>query len=172
MKLSNNLFIVGIFSALYLALIPVINFIMGGSSLASLIALLLAIVFIFLAIFVIAKGYINNRKVQHIFTLVALLSMGFILFYSHVGEEKVKVSSVTKDISAKVITDPYYSRNSRMVLLSKDDVITVKDVKNGKEFEVGDEVRGIKYVKETKYFTDIFGQQTSYTSKYIELKGK
>ena len=98
--------------------------------------------------------------------------MGFILFYSHVGEEKVKVSSVTKDISAKVITDPYYSRNSRMVLLSKDDVITVEDVKNGKEFEVGDEVKGIKYVKEIKYFTDIFGQQTSYTSKYIELKGK
>ena len=172
MKLSNNLFIVGMFSALYLALIPIINFIMGGSYLASLVALLLAIVFILLAIFVIAKGYINNRKVQHIFTLVALLSMGFILFYSHGGEEKVKVSSVTKDISATVITDPYYSRNSRMVLLSKDDFITVEDVKNRKEFEVGDEVTGIKYVKETKYFTDIFGQQTSHVSRYIELKGK
>lgn len=172
MKLSNNLFIVGMFSALYLALIPIINFIMGGSYLASLVALLLAIVFILLAIFVIVKGYINNRKVQHIFTLVALLSMGFILFYSHGGEEKVKVSSVTKDISATVITDPYYSRNSRMVLLSKDDFITVEDVKNRKEFEVGDEVTGIKYVKETKYFTDIFGQQTSHVSRYIELKGK
>ena len=172
MKLSNNLFIVGMFSALYLALIPIINFIMGGSYLAPLVALLLAIVFILLAIFVIAKGYINNRKVQHIFTLVALLSMGFILFYSHVREEKVKVSSVTKDISATVITDPYYSRNSRMVLLSKDDFITVEDVKNRKEFEVGDEVTGIKYVKETKYFTDIFGQQTSHVSRYTELKGK
>ena len=59
-----------------------------------------------------------------------------------------------------------------MVLLSKDDVITVEDVKNRKEFEVGDKVKGIKYVKEIKYFTDIFGQQTSHTSKYIELKGK
>ena len=95
-----------------------------------------------------------------------------IVFFNFGQKREVTTSSVSREVNAKVITEYGYSSNYRVVLIAGDDVIPVEDVKNWKDFHVGDAVTGIEKVTETTKVTNVFGKSGSYNKEYVLLKGK
>jgi len=171
-KLGNILTVFSAMFLLYVALKPIISFIFGGGFLSLSVFAVTGIGIIYLSGFLLAKGYINNRKLQGVCILVALASIGFILFYSNGIKKEVETSTVSKVLDAKVITEANFSSNYRLVLISDGDVTTIEDAKNIRDFKIGDMVTGIDNVKETIHFTDIFGKEMTGVSEYTLLRGK
>ena len=171
-KLSNVLIVFSALFLLYIALQPIINFIFDGGLLYLSVIAVIGVGIIYLSGFLLAEGYINNRKLQGVSILVALASIGFILFYSNSIKKEVETSTMSKVVDAKVIAEANFSSNYKLVLLAKDDVITVEDARNIGDFKVGDSVTGIDNVKETIHFTDIFGKERIGVSEYVLLKGE
>lgn len=157
---------------LYTALNQIIYFILVGGILSLIIITVTGLGAIYLALFLLADGYISSPKLQVISTLVVLASAGFILFYFNGIKKEVETSTVSKVLDAKVITEANFSSNYRLVLLSNGDVTTVEDAKNIRDFKIGDKVTGIDNVKETIHFTDIFGKEMTGVSEYNLLKGE
>ena len=118
------------------------------------------------------NGYMRNLKFQNIFVLIGVLCMAVLIFYNFSQKKEVTASSVSREVNAKVITEYSYSSNYRVVLIAGDDVIPVEDVKNWKDFHVGDAVTGIEKVTETTKVTNVFGKNSSYNKEYVLLKGK
>ena len=118
------------------------------------------------------NGYLRNPKIRNIFLLVGVLSIAILIFYTVGQKREVTTSSVTKEVNAKVITEYGYSSNYRVVLIAGDDVIPVEDVKNWRDFHVGDAVTSIEKVTETTKVTNVFGKRGSYDKEYVLLKGK
>lgn len=98
--------------------------------------------------------------------------MAVLIFYNFSQKKEVTASSVSREVNAKVITEYGYSSNYRVVLIAGDDVIPVEDVKNWKDFHVGDADTGIEKVTETTKVTNVFGKNDSYNKEYVLLKGK
>lgn len=117
-------------------------------------------------------GYMRNPKIQNIFILIGVLCLAFLIFYHFSQKKEVTTSTVSREVNAKVITEYSRSSNYRVVLIAGDDVIPVEDVKNWKDFHIGDEVTGIEKVTETTKVTNVFGKSGSYDTKYVLLKGK
>ena len=124
------------------------------------------------AIIIWFNGYLRNPKIRNIFLLVGVLSIAILIFYTVGQKREVTASSVTKEVNAKVITEYGYSSNYRVVLIAGDDVIPVEDVKNWRDFHVGDAVTSIEKVTETTKVTNVFGKSGSYDTEYVLLKGK
>lgn len=118
------------------------------------------------------NGYMRNPKFQDIFLLIGVLCMVTIVFFNFGQKREVTTSSVSREVNAKVITEYGYSSNYRVVLIAGDDVIPVEDVKNWKDFHVGDAVTDIEKVTETTKVTNVFGKSGSYNKEYVLLKGK
>ena len=168
---SHGLLVFSTLFLLYIALTPFISYIFDFP-LSFVVNSLLAIVFISGAAGISEKRYLSDRKVQIIFSIIGLLSIATIIFYYTGAQRRVEVNSVTKEVSAKVITEYGYASNFRVVLLSGEDVIPVEDVKNWKDFHLGDAVYGIETVNETTHVKDVFGNESQYTTEYVMLKGK
>lgn len=117
-------------------------------------------------------GYMRNPKFQNIFALIGVLCMATLIFYNVSQKKEVTTSTVSREVNAKVITEYSLSSNYRVVLIAGDDVIPVEDVKNWKDFHVGDAVTGIEKVTETTKVTNVFGKSGSYDKEYVLLKGK
>lgn len=171
-KLGNILTVFSAMFLLYIALQPIINFIFGGGLLYLSVIAVIGIGIIYLSGFLLAEGYINNRKLQGVSILVALASIGFILFYSNSIKKEVETSTMSKVVDAKVIAEANFSSNYRLVLLSDGDVMTIDEAKNIRDFKIGDKVISIDNVKETIHFTDIFGKEMTGVNEYTLLKSK
>lgn len=171
-KLSNVITVLSALFLLYIALQPIINFIFGGGLLYLFVIAVIGVGIIYLALFLLVDGYISNRKLQGVSILVALASIGFILFYSNSIKKEVETSIVSNVVDAKVITEANFSSNYRLVLLSDGDILTVYDARNIRDFKIGDKVTSIDNVKETIHLTDIFGKERTGVSEYVLLKGK
>lgn len=168
---SHALIVFSTVFLLYVALTPFISYLFGFP-LSFVVNALLAIVFIVGAIDISSKRYLNNSKVASIFSIIGLLSVATIIFYYTGAQRTVEVNSVTKEVDAKVITEYGYASNFRVVLLSGENVIPVEDVKNWKDFHLGDAVYSIETVNETTNVKDVFGNESHYTTEYVMLKGK
>lgn len=118
------------------------------------------------------NGYMRNPKFQNIFVLIGVLCMAFLIFYNFSQKKEVTTSTVSREVNAKVITEYGYSSNYRVVLIAGDDVIPVENVKNWRDFHVGDAVTSIEKVTETTKVTNVFGKGGSYDKEYVLLKGK
>ena len=118
------------------------------------------------------NGYMRNPKFQNILVLIGVLCMVTLIFYNFSQKKEVTTSTVSREVNAKVITEYGFSSNYRVVLIAGDDVIPVEDVKNWKDFHVGDAVTSIEKVTETTKVTDVFGRGGSYDKEYVLLKGK
>lgn len=171
-KLVHVLMVFAAIFLLYIALQPIIGFILGEGILYLIIITVTGIGAIYLALFLLVDGYISNPKLRVISTLVALASAGFILFYSNSIKKEVEARSTSRVIDAKVITEANFSSNYRLVLLSDGDVMTIDEAKNIGDFKIGDKVTSIDNVKETIHLTDIFGKERVGVSEYVLLKGK
>jgi hypothetical protein len=114
----------------------------------------------------------RNPKFQNIFILIGVLCMAFLIFYHFSQKEGVTTSSVSREVTAKVITEYGRSSNYRVVLIAGDDVIPVEDVKNWRDFHIGDTVTSIEKVTKTTKVTNVFGKGGSYNKEYVLLKGK
>ena len=156
---------------LFLALTPLINHLFSVT-VALLIVAIIGVVFIVGALEIWFKGYLKNTKVKDVFLLVGVLSIAILIFYSVGQQKEITTTTVTKEVNAKVITEYGFSSNYRVVLIEGDNVIPVEDVKNWKDFRIGDSVYGIETVRETTTVTDVFGRNGSYDRKYVILKGK
>ena len=168
----NTLLVFSTFVLLHLAVMPVVGFLTGSGEISFFLGVVLAIVFILSAKLIVDRGYLDNRKVKNVFIVVALLCVGTLVFYAKTTKTEVTTTSKTKVVNAKVTTEYNYMSFYRMTLLSDGDVISLKHVKNGEDFYLGDKVYGIKDVTKTTHTTNVFGIKTSHVSKYIELKGK
>lgn len=118
------------------------------------------------------NGYMRNPKFQNLFVLIGVLCMATLIFYNFSQKKEVTNTSVTREVNAKVVTEYGRSSNYKVVLIEGDDVIPVEDVKNGKNFHVGDAVTSIEKVTETTKVTNVFGKSVSYGKEYVLLKGK
>lgn len=118
------------------------------------------------------NGYMRNLKFQNIFVLLGVLCMATLILYNFSQKKEVTTTTVSREVNAKVITEYGFSSNYRVVLIAGDDVIPVEDVKNWKDFHVGDTVTSIEKVTETTEITDVFGRNGSYDREYVILKGK
>lgn len=118
------------------------------------------------------NGYMRNPKFQNIFVLIGVLCMAALIFYNFSQEKEVTTSTVSREVNAKVVTEYSISSNFRVVLIAGDDVIPVEDVKNWRDFPIGDAVTSIEKVTETTKVTNVFGKSGSYDTEYVLLKGK
>lgn len=118
------------------------------------------------------NGYMRNPKFQNIFVLIGVLSMATLIFYNFSQKKEVTNSTVSREVNAKVITEYGFSSNYRVVLIADNDVIPVEDVKNWRDFHIGDTVTSIEKVTETTKVTNVFGKGGSYNKEYVVLKGK
>ena len=98
--------------------------------------------------------------------------MATLIFYISNQKKEVTTSTVSREVNAKVITEYGFSSNYRVVLIAGDDVIPVEDVKNWRDFHVGDAVTSIEKVTETTKVTNVFGKGGSWNKEYVLLKGK
>jgi hypothetical protein len=114
----------------------------------------------------------RNPKFQNIFVLIGVLCMATIIFYISNQKNEVTTTTVSREVNAKVVTEYSFSSNFRVVLIAGDDVIPVEDVKNWRDFQVGDEVKGIEKVTETTKVTNVFDKGGSWDKEYVLLKGK
>mgnify|MGYP000978667730 CR=1 FL=1 len=124
------------------------------------------------AIVIWFNGYMRNPKFQNIFIFIGVLCMATLIFYISNQKKEVTTSTVSREVNAKVITEYGFSSNYRVVLIAGDDVIPVEDVKNWRDFHVGDAVTSIEKVTETTKVTNVFGKGGSWNKEYVLLKGK
>lgn len=124
------------------------------------------------AIVIWFNGYLRNTKIQNLFVLIGLLSMATLIFYISNQKNEVTTTTVSREVNAKVVTEYGRSSNYKVVLIAGDDVIPVEDVKNWRDFHVGDAVTSIEKVTETTKVTNVFGKGGSYDKEYVLLKGK
>lgn len=169
---DKTLLVFSTFVLLHLAVMPFVGYLTGSEEISFFLGVVLAVVFMFLAMLIVDRGYLNNRKVKNVFIVVALLCVGTLVFYAKTTKTEVTTTSKTKVVNAKVTTEYSYMFFYRMTLLSDGDVISLEHVKNGKDFYLGDKVLGIKNVTKTTHTTNVFGVKTSHVNRYIELKGK
>ena len=118
------------------------------------------------------NGYMRKPKSQNIFVLVGVLSIATIIFYMSNNKNEVTTTTVSREVNAKVVTEYGFSSNFRVVLIAGDDVIPVEDVKNWRDFHIGDTVTSIEKVTETTKVTNVFGKGGSWNKEYVLLKGK
>jgi len=114
----------------------------------------------------------RSPKFQNLFVLIGVLCMATLIFYNFSQKKEVTTSTVSREVNAKVVTEYGFSSNYRVVLVAGDDVIPVEDVKNWKDFHVGDAVTSIEKVTETTKVTNVFGKEGYYDKEYVLLKGK
>lgn len=170
-KPSQPLMVFSVFMLLFWALSPLIVNLLSFP--VNLVVLgVLAFVLIVGACTVWIIGYMRNPKVQNIFVLVGVLSMATLIFYNFSQKKEVTTSTVSREVNAKVVTEYGFSSNYRVVLIAGDDVIPVEDVKNWRDFHVGDAVTSIEKVTETTKTTNVFGNSGSWNKEYVLLKGK
>lgn len=124
------------------------------------------------AIIIWFNGYLRNPKIQNLFVLIGVLCMATLIFYISNQKKEVTTTTVSREVNAKVVTEYGRSSNYRVVLIAGDDVIPVEDVKNWRDFHVGDAVTSIEKVTETTKVTNVFGKGGSYDKEYVLLKGK
>lgn len=170
-KPSQPLMVFSVIFLLYTALLPIIGYLFSIPISLILVAIL-GFVSIVGAIIIWFEGYLRNPKIENIFLLVGLLSMVTHIYYFANQQKDVTTTTVSREVNAKVITEYGFSSNYRVVLIEGDNVIPVEDVKNWKDFRIGDSVYGIETVRETTNVTDVFGRNGSYDRKYVILKGK
>ena len=118
------------------------------------------------------NGYMRNPKFHNIFILIGVLCMSTLIFYHFSQKKEVTTSSVSREVTAKVITEYGYSSNYRVVLIAGDDVIPIEDVKNWRDFPIGAAVTSIEKVTETTKVANVFGKSDSWDKEYVLLKGK
>lgn len=170
-KPSQPLMVFSVIFILYFALSPLIVNLLSFP--VNLVVLgVLAFVSIVGACTVWINGYMRNPKVQNIFVLVGVLSMATLIFYNFSQKKEVTTSTVSREVNAKVVTEYGFSSNYRVVLIAGDNVIPVEDVKNWRDFHVGDAVTSIEKVTETTKVTNVFGKGGSWNKEYVLLKGK
>ena len=124
------------------------------------------------AIVIWFNGYLRNPEIQNLFALIGVLCMATLIFYISNQKNEVTTTTVSREVNAKVVTEYSFSSNFRVVLIAGDNVIPVEDVKNWRDFQVGDEVKGIEKVTETTKVTNVFGKGGSWDKEYVLLKGK
>ena len=118
------------------------------------------------------NGYMRNPKFHNIFVLIGVLCMATLIFYMSNQKNGVTITTVSREVNAKVVTEYGFSSNFRVVLIAGDDVIPVEDVKNWRDFNIGDTVTSIEKVTEITKVTNVFGDSGSYVKEYVLLKGK
>ena len=168
---SQPLFVFSVIFLFYTALIPIIGHLFSVPVSLTLVTLL-GLISIVEALKIWYNGYLRVPKIEKIFLLVGLLSMATHIYYFVNQQKEITTSSVTKEVNAKVITEYGYFSNYRVVIIEGDDVIPVENVKNWKNFHVGDAVTSIEKVTETTKVTNVFGKIGSYNKEYVLLKGK
>lgn len=168
---SQPLMVFSVFFLLFCALSPLIDYLFDVP-----VKLVILRVFAFGsiagAIIIWFNGYLRNPKICNIFLLVGVLSIATLIFYISNQKKEVTTTTVSREVNAKVVTEYGRSSNYRVVLIAGDDVIPVEDVKNWKDFHVGDAVTGIEKVTETTKVINVFGKNGSYNKEYVLLKGK
>lgn len=168
---SQPLMVFSVFFLLFCALSPIIDY-MFSLSVTLVIVNILGLSFLVGALVVWLNGYMRNPKFQNIFVLLGVLCMATILYYMAAQKKEVTTTTVSREVNAKVVTDYSFSSNFRVVLIAGEDVIPVEDVKNWRDFHVGDAVTGIEKVTETTKVTNVFGKSGSYNTEYVLLKGE
>lgn len=168
---SQPLTVFSVFTLLFWALSPLIDYLFS-LSVTLVIIPILGLSIIVGGIIVWFNGYMRNPKFQNIFILIGVLCMATLIFYMSNQKKEITTSTVSREVNAKVITEYGFSSNYRVVLIAGDDVIPVEDVKNRRDFHVGDTVTSIEKVTETTKVTNVFGKSGSYDKKYVLLKGK
>ena len=168
---SQPLTVISVFTLLFWALSPLIDYLFS-LSVTLVIIPVLGLSIIVGGILVWFNGYMRNPKFRNIFVLIGVLCMATLIFYNFSQKKEVTTSTVSREVNAKVITEYGRSSNYKVVLIAGNDVIPVEDVKNWKDFHVGDAVTGIEKVTETTKVTNVFGKSGSYDTKYVLLKGK
>ena len=170
-KPSQPLMVFSVIFILYFALSPLIVNLLSFP--VNLVVLgIFAFGSILEAIVIWFNGYMRNPKFQNIFVLIGALSMATLIFYNFSQKKEVTTSTVSREVNAKVVTEYDFSSNYRVVLIAGDDVIPVEDVKNWRDFHVGDAVTSIEKVTETTKTTNVFGNSGSWNKEYVLLKGK
>lgn len=168
---SEPLTVFSVFFLLFCALSPLIDYLFDVP--VKLVVLgVLCFGSILGAIVIWFKGYMRNPKFQNIFVLIGALCMATIIFYISNQKNEVTTTTVSREVNAKVVTEYSFSSNFRVVLIAGNDVIPVEDVKNWRDFHVGDTVTGIEKVTETTKVTNVFGKGGSWDKEYFLLKGK
>lgn len=168
---SHVLLVFSVIFLSYIALIPLIGYLFS-ITVAMAIVTILGIISIVGAIYIAFNGYLRNPKIRNIFLLVGVLSTATLIFYTAGQKREVTTSSVTKEVNAKVVTEYGFSSNFRVVLVAGDNVIPVEDVKNWRDFHIGDAVYGIETINETTTITNVYGGSISFVKEYVLLKGK
>lgn len=168
---SQPLLVISVIFLLNITLSPLIDYL---SSVPVKLALFTLICFgsILGASVIWFYGYMRNPKFQNIFILIGVLCMAFLIFYHFSQKKEVTTSTVSREVNAKVVTEYGRSSNYRVILTAGDDVIPVEDVKNWRDFHVGDAVTSIEKVTETTKVTNVFGKGGSWNKEYVLLKGK
>lgn len=98
--------------------------------------------------------------------------MATLIFYNFSQTKEVTATTVSREVNAKVITEYGFSSDYRVVLIEGDDVIPVEDVKNWRDFHIGNTVTSIEKVTETTKVINVFGKGGSWDKEYVLLKGK
>ena len=145
---------------------------MFSLSVTLVIVNILGLSFLVGALVVWLSGYMRNPKFQNIFVLLGVLCMATILYYMAAQKKEFTTTTVSREVNAKVVTNYSFSSNFRVVLIAGEDVIPVEDVKNWRDFHVGDAVTSIEKVTETTKVTNVFGKGGSWDKEYVLLKGK
>lgn len=168
---SQPLMVFSVFTLLFWALSPLIDYLFS-LSVTLVIIPVLGLSIIVGGIIVWFNGYMRNPKFQNIFVLVGVLCMATLIFYNFSQKKEVTASTVSREVNAKVVTEYGFSSNYRVVLIAGEDVIPVEDVKNWRDFHVGDAVTSIEKVTETTKVTNVYGKGGSWNKEYVLLKGK
>lgn len=168
---SQPLFVFSVSFLLFWALSPLIDYLF--SLFVTLVIIpILGLSLLVGAIIIWFNGYMRVPKFQNILVLIGVLSMATLIFYNFSQKKEVTTSTVSREVTAKVITEYGFSSNYRVVLIAGNDVIPVEDVKNWRDFHVGDAVTSIEKVTETTKVTNVFGKEGYYNKEYVLLKGK
>lgn len=168
---SQPLMVFSVFFLLFCALSPIIGY-MFSLSVTLVIVNILGLSFLVGALVVWLNGYMRNPKFQNIFVLLGVLCMATLIFYISNQRKEVTTTTVSREVNAKVVTEYSFSSNFRVVLIAGDDVIPVEDVKNWRDFHIGDAVYGIETINETTTITNVYGGSISFVKEYVLLKGK
>ena len=168
---SQPLLVFSVFFLLFCALSPLIDYLFS-LSVTLVIIPVLGLSIIVGGILVWFNGYMRNPKFQNLFVLLGVLCMATLIFYNLSQKKEITTSTVSREVNAKVVTEYGFSSNYRVVLIEGDDVIPVEDVKNWKDFHVGDAVTSIEKVTENTKVTNVFGKGGSWNKEYVLLKGK
>lgn len=168
---SQPLMVFSVFTLLFWALSPLIDYLFN-LSVTLVIIPILGLSIIVGGIIVWFNGYMRNPKFQNIFILIGVLCIATLIFYMSNQKKEVTTTTVSREVNAKVITEYGFSSNYRVILIEGDDVIPVEDVKNWRDFHVGDTVTSIEEVTETTKVTNVFGKGGSWDKEYVLLKGK